>query len=101
MWLDARLLLLLRCAPVSALVTILAGFQRNTVQAQLTSASLQVLVQPGASALITLLRKTFYAAMNASTGTPGVIFPLVSPSWDLLCRIIHEGGARATSMTVR
>ena len=63
--------------------------------------SLQVLVQAGASALLTLLRKTFQAALNASTCTPGVMQSLVSVSWHLLCRIIHEGGARATSIAVR
>ena len=70
-------------------------------KALLTSVSLQVLVQAGASALFSLLRKSFQAALNASTGTPGVMQSLVSASWDLLCRIIHEGGARAMSMTVR
>ena len=100
MWANVCLLLLPHCALVLALVDLCS---RGTLYRHSSQACrcLQVLVQPGASALFTLLRKTFQAALNGSACTPGAVQPLVSASWDVLCRIIHEGGTRATSMTVR
>ena len=59
-----------------------------------------MLLARGTPDLLELLRKTFQAALNASSSLPEDMRSLVSTVWDLLGRMIHESGSRASSFSV-
>ena len=61
---------------------------------------MQVLTTRGTPDLLELLRKTFQAALNASSSLSEEMRSLVSVVWDLLGRVIHQSGYKAGSMSV-
>ncbi len=67
---------------------------------KVTISTLQVLARRETSVLLQLLRKTIQANLNASNGMSEATQSLVSAAWDLLGRIIHEGGTKARGTSV-
>lgn len=67
---------------------------------EMTISTLQVLARRETSVLLQLLRKTIQATLNASNGMSEATQSLVSAAWDLLGRIIHEGGPKARGTSV-
>jgi hypothetical protein len=60
----------------------------------------QVLTRRETYALLMLLRKLFTVTLNTFHSAPQEVQPLVRAAWELLRRIIHEGGPRAKSSAV-